>query len=37
MLNCILGLSIKEQGVAVMDARNAWEQEVTKYEARART
>ena len=34
LLNCILGLSIKEQGVAVMDALNVWEQEVTKYEAK---
>ena len=34
LLNCILGLSIKEQGVAVMDALNMWEQEVTKYEAK---
>ena len=34
LLNCILGLCIKEQGVAVMDALNVWEQEVTKYEAK---
>ena len=34
LLNIILGLSIKEQGVAVMDALNVWEQEVTKYEAK---